>query len=97
MEEIVSLRKKIDVIDNRILILLKERLKISKKIGTIKKSLQIPIHDQQREDEVYGRIARKSSELELNTSRIEGIYQEIIAMCTDAQQGIANPNAPTRS
>ena len=89
----MPLRRKIDEIDSQILQLLNERLEISKKIGTIKKKLKIPIGDPRREDEVYSHVIQKASELRLDTSKIKGIYHEIIAMCTDAQEGIVAPHA----
>ena len=52
MIELNLLRKKIDEIDNKLLILLKERLEVSKKIGEIKKKNNMPIYDPVREQEI---------------------------------------------
>lgn len=52
MIELNLLRKKIDEIDDKLLILLKERLEISKKIGEIKKKNNMPIYDPVREQEI---------------------------------------------
>ncbi len=93
MEDILTLRRKIDKIDNQILQLLNERLNISKNIGTMKRNHKIPIRDPQREDEVYRHVIQKASELGLDTSKIRGIYRGIIAMCTDAQECNAAPHA----
>lgn len=52
MIELNLLRKKIDEIDDKLLILLKERLAVSKKIGEIKKRNNMPIYDPMREQEI---------------------------------------------
>ncbi len=52
MIELNLLRKKIDEIDDKLLILLKERLAVSKKIGEIKKKNNMPIYDPVREQEI---------------------------------------------
>lgn len=52
MIELNLLRKKIDEIDDKLLILLKERLEVSKKIGEIKKRNNMPIYDPVREQEI---------------------------------------------
>ena len=52
MIELNLMRKKIDEIDDKLLILLKERLEVSKKIGEIKKKNNMPIYDPVREQEI---------------------------------------------
>ena len=52
MIELNLLRKKIDEIDDKLLILLKERLEVSKKLGEIKKKNNMPIYDPVREQEI---------------------------------------------
>lgn len=52
MIELNLLREKIDEIDDKLLILLKERLEVSKKIGEIKKKNNMPIYDPVREQEI---------------------------------------------
>jgi len=86
LERILTLRKKVDAIDEKILYFLKERVEVSKSIGTVKRKHGIPIRDHQREDEVYTNIQRKASELGLDPQKVKVIYQEIIAMCMHAQE-----------
>lgn len=60
-----NLRKQIDQIDENLLSLLKERLKISKKVGIYKKANNLPIYQAKREKEIlssldnYGKIILK--------------------------------------
>ena len=86
MEKILTLRKKVDEIDEKILYFLKERVEICKNIGAIKPERGIPIRDYQREDEVYTNVMRKASELRLNPQEVKVIYREIIAMSARAQE-----------
>ena len=86
MERISALRKKVDEIDEKILCFLKERVKVCKSIGAIKREHGIPIRDYEREDEVYANILRKVSELELNPQEVGAIYRKIMAMSAHAQE-----------
>jgi len=86
LERILPLRRKIDEIDEKILRFLKERVEVSKRIGTIKREYEVPVRDYQREDEVYATIMRRASELGLNPNEVKAIYREIIAMSTHAQK-----------
>ena len=49
-------RKKIDLIDKRLIKLLSKRISIVKKIGKIKKMEKIPIQNEQRENEIIKTI-----------------------------------------
>jgi len=86
LERVLTLRKKVDEIDEKILYFLKERVEVCKSIGAIKREHGIPIRDYQREDDVYTNIMRKASELELNPQEVKAIYQEIMAMSAHAQE-----------
>jgi len=86
LERILSLRKRVDEIDEKILYFLKERVEVSKSIGAMKREHRIPIRDYSREDEVYAKVKRKASELELNPQEVEAIYKAIIAMSSRVQE-----------
>ena len=86
MEKILSLRRRIDEIDEQILRFLKERMEICKIIGKTKREHGIPIKDRRREDKLYKRIVRRASELGLNSQDVRAVYQEIIAMSIHVQE-----------
>ena len=86
MERILTLRKKVDEIDEKILYFLKERVEACKSMGAIKREHGIPIRDYQREEEVYTNVMRKASELGLNPQEVKAVYQKIIVMCAHAQE-----------
>ena len=62
MIELELMRKKIDEIDDKLLALFKERLKVSKKIGLLKKKNKIEIFDPQREQEIIDSCTKNISE-----------------------------------
>lgn len=86
MEKILSLRRRIDEIDEQILRLLKERVEIGKIIGKTKREHGTPVKDRQREDELYKRIVRRASELGLDPRDVRAVYQKIITMGIHAQE-----------
>ena len=86
MQQIPNLRKEIDKIDDQIILLLKERVQLSKRIGKMKKDQNLPLRDPQREEEVYATVRKKASKLDLDPQHIVTVYHEIIAICLHVQQ-----------
>ena len=62
MIELELMRIKIDEIDDKLLALFKERLKVSKKIGLLKKKYKMEIFDPQREEEIIDNCTQNISE-----------------------------------
>ena len=62
MIELELMRIKIDEIDDKLLVLFKERLEVSKKIGLLKKKHNIKIFDPQREQEIIDNCTQNVSE-----------------------------------
>lgn len=85
MKNIVTIRKKIDAIDEQIVLLLKERMDLCKGIGTVKREIGIPVKDRRREDEVYLHIMSKALESRLDPQKVEAIFKEIIALSVFVQ------------
>ena len=52
MTELELMRKKIDEIDEKLLVLFKERLEVSKQIGILKKKYKMSIFDPEREKQI---------------------------------------------
>ena len=80
MENIVTLRKKIDDLDEKIILLLKERVHHCKSIGTIKIKNGLAIKDRRREDEIYLHVMAKALESGLDPQKVETIFKDIIAL-----------------
>ncbi|MGB9853288.1 MAG: chorismate mutase [Candidatus Bathyarchaeales archaeon] len=86
MENVSNLRRKIDEIDEKILLLLRDRIEVSKLIGKIKRENAVPIRDLQREEEKYRHIMQRASELRLDLDEVKNIYKSIMTMSIHAQE-----------
>ena len=58
-KRILTLRQKIDNLDEEIIKLLKMRMRISKEVGLLKEELHIPIEDKSRETDIIERLTSK--------------------------------------
>jgi len=76
----VTLRKKIDDIDEKLVLLLKDRMDLCKCIGDLKRKNKLSVKDRLREDEVYLHIMAKALESGLNPQKVEEIFKNIIAL-----------------
>ena len=76
--DLTSLRSQIDSIDDRIISLLGERLKLSREIGREKKAADKPIVDRTRDQQVMARIKEVAVRQGINEQDIESIYSTII-------------------
>ena len=76
----MTLRKKIDTIDAKIVFLLKERMDICKGIGALKVKNGLAVKDHRREDEVYLHVMAKALESGLDPQKVEAVFKDIIAL-----------------
>lgn len=83
MEDIDELRRKIDTIDSKLVILINERATISKLIGNLKNKKKIAVIQKERENLVYEKVENQS-EL-INKEDIRKIWKEIIEVCRKIQ------------
>jgi chorismate mutase len=80
LENIVTLRKKIDALDAKIVLLLKERMDLCKRIGALKIRNGLAVKDHRREDEVYLHVMAKALEVGLNPQKVEAVFKDIISL-----------------
>ena len=85
MESIAALRKKIDEIDKKIVLLLKDRIELCKRIGALKRENGISVRDLQREDNVYLHVMASALEMGLDPQKVENIFKGIIALSVFVQ------------
>jgi chorismate mutase len=81
----MTLRNKIDTIDDNLIRLLKNRVELCKRIGKIKEENGIAIKDLRREDEVYLHIMGNALELGLDPQKVEAIFKQIVALSVSVQ------------
>lgn len=85
MENIATLRNKIDLVDEKLILLLKERMDLCKNIGVIKAQNGIAVKDHRREDEVYLHVMAKALEVGLDPQKVEAIFKQIVALAVFVQ------------
>jgi len=86
VSDIKKLRREIDAIDEQIMRFLSERVKVCEAVGASKKTQGLPVHDAQREEEVFQRVHARAAELGLSPIQVEAVYREIVNMCSSVQE-----------
>ncbi len=76
MNDLNSLRKKIDIIDKELLLLFEKRVEVMKEVGEVKKELGRPIRDLQREEEKIRSLLSQTSLPEEVVKRIWTVFFE---------------------
>jgi len=82
-------RKKIDLIDRKLLSLLNQRLRIALEIGKVKKQMGKKIYDPKREKEILERLRlrlRSRNKALLKEKDLEKIFSIIIKVCRRSQK-----------
>jgi len=85
MNEINRLRKNVDEVDEKILELLDQRMKIVKELCKIKEKEGMPIIDKKREEKVEKIWLKKAEKLGINNESIFKILNEILNMSRETQ------------
>jgi len=81
----MTLRKKIDEIDENLVRLLKDRMELCRSIGKIKEEKGLAVKDLRREDEVYLHVMSKALESGLDPQKVEAIFKQIVALGVSVQ------------
>jgi chorismate mutase len=84
-DDLVQLRSELNEIDEKLFTLFIKRYKLCKKIGEIKKSLNIPIYQPQIYNDKLNRIIEKAQVENIPKDVVEKLYNIIHEICVDAQ------------
>ena len=84
LKKLKTKRKEIDLIDQKLLILLNQRLRIVLEIGKIKKEMGKKIYDPVREKEILGRLKQKNKG-PLKEEDLKKIFTTIMKMYRKSQ------------
>ena len=76
-ETLTELRRQIDGIDNQLLDLLAERMRISREIGAYKKEQNMPVLQAQRYDEILQKRMSQAEVLGINPEFVKNVLQAI--------------------
>ena len=85
-------RENIDLLDNEILILLKERFENIEEIIKLKQELNLPIENQNREEEIFDNIIKNHNSYNIY---FMNIYSEILNQSKHFQQKKTNSTKTT--
>tara|TARA_Y100001934_G_C12056163_1_gene633083 strand:- start:10 stop:279 length:270 start_codon:yes stop_codon:yes gene_type:complete len=86
-KRILQLRKELDLIDEKILILLEKRMDIVIKVGQLKSELEIPIEDIKREKEIIKRLTEHSHK-KLSDKQLIRIFKTFFQLSKNEQKKI---------
>jgi chorismate mutase-like protein len=84
LQELKKKRKEIDLIDQKLLTLLNQRLRIVEEIGKIKKGMGKKIYDPKREKEILDRLKRKNKG-PLKEGDLKNTFKTIMKTCRKSQ------------
>ena len=84
VQELKKKRKKIDLIDHKLLTLLNLRLRTALKMGKIKKEMGKKVYDPKREKEVLKRLKSKNKG-PLKEKDLKEIFKTIMKFCRRSQ------------
>lgn len=79
MKNLSELRSDIDKIDQKIILLIKKRLKIAKEIGKYKKENKLPVKDSTREREILEKKISDANSLNLSPSLIRKVFLPLLS------------------
>lgn len=77
-KEIIKLRKEIEIVDKEISLLFEKRMNLAKKIGEIKKELQIELFDKDREAYLL-----ETNSKNIQNEKIKEYYQRLLECMLD--------------
>jgi chorismate mutase len=84
-EKIVQMRRQIDEIDDNLLNLLLQRMKISDEIGAFKKTYNMPVLQQKRYEEILKKRLLQASEIGLSPDFVKKIFENIHEQSVERQ------------
>lgn len=88
LEHLPEIRRKIDALDKKLVVLLNERAKLVVEVGALKRAAKLPIYAPHREAEVLDKAVRqnRASHGCLPDRAIEGVYRELMSASFQLQQ-----------
>jgi chorismate mutase/prephenate dehydratase len=92
-QKLIKRRKKLDLINQELLTLLNQRLRITLEIGRVKKEMGKNIYDAKREKEILDRLKRKNRG-PLKEEDLRKIFVTIMKVCRQSQIQTYRPSKP---
>jgi len=90
-QKLIKRRKELDLINQKLLTLLNQRLRITLEIGKVKKEMGKKIYDTEREKEILDRLKRKNRG-PLKEEDLKKIFTTIMMVCRESQIQACRPS-----
>ena len=84
--DLAALRDEIEQLDRRLLVCLKERMRLAERVAAAKILAAAPFRDRLRHEQVVQRVRNMATELELDPHQIEHLYRLIMEISISHQQ-----------
>jgi chorismate mutase len=91
--KLIKRRKELDLINQQLLTLLNQRLRISLEVGKVKREMGKKIYDTEREKEILDRLKRKNRG-PLKEKDLKEIFATIMKVCRQSQFQTYRPSKP---
>jgi len=91
--KLIKRRKALDLINQELLTLLNQRLRLTLEIGKVKREMGKKIHDTAREREILDRLKRKNRG-PLKEEDLRKIFTMIMKVCRQSQIRACRPSKP---
>ena len=91
--KLIKRRKELDRINQQLLTLLNQRLRISLEVGKVKREMGKKIYDTEREKEILDRLKRKNRG-PLKEKDLKKIFTTIMKVCRQSQFQTYRPSKP---
>lgn len=85
-EELTECRNAIEVVDQRIVALLAQRMELGVRAARAKRKAGLPIFDAEREAAVIRRVTAAAREHALATEPVKAIFRHVVGMSRQAQE-----------
>jgi chorismate mutase/prephenate dehydratase len=92
-QKLIIRRKELDLINEKLLTLLNQRLRITLEIGKVKKEMGKNIYDAKREKEILDKLKRKNRG-PLKEEDLRKIFTTIMKVCRQSQIQTYQPSKP---
>jgi prephenate dehydrogenase/chorismate mutase len=93
LDEIPKIRERIDEIDQKLVLLLKDRYENARQLGRIKRARNIPSRDPAREKIILRKVQDAAIRIGLKPKLTLPIFKEIFNFSVEAQQNLAHDHA----
>lgn len=85
---IENLREHVDIIDNKILELIKERITVAQAMGELKRNAGLPLRDVARENSIIERLTAENQRTypKLSEHELHHLFRNLMQLCLKAQE-----------